>query len=212
MADRDHSPDFLASVASTFKNNHSVLFDLFNEPHPDSNRNSTAAWTCVRDGGVCPGVTWKGHPYTAAGSQEMLDAVRGSGATNPVMVGGPQYAGDVDRWLEFAPTDPSDQLVASIHIYGPDWAPCWLKSCWNSDIAPLATKVPVVEGEIGDIDCDHDFIDPLMNWNDTHGVSYVAWSWITGGCASEPALISSYKGTPTPYGEGLQDHLQGQSP
>jgi hypothetical protein len=142
----------------------------------------------------------------------MLDAVREAGATNPVMIGGPQYAGDVDRWLEFKPRDPARQLVASIHIYGPDWAPCWLRSCWNSDIAPLAEKVPVVEGEIGDIDCSHDFIDPLMKWNDAHGVSYIGWSWITGGCASEPALISSYKGTPTPYGEGLRDHLRGQSP
>ena len=66
MADRDHAPDFWRSVAQEFKHNRSVVFDLFNEPYPDSNASSTAAWECVRDGGTCPGV-----PYVAAGMQEL---------------------------------------------------------------------------------------------------------------------------------------------
>ena len=49
-----------------------------------------------------------------------------------------------------------------------------------------------------------------MRWNDEHGVSYIGWSWITGDCAAEPALITSYKGDPTRYGVGLRDHLLGQ--
>ncbi len=32
MADADHTPAFWRSVASTFKHDHAVLFDLFNEP------------------------------------------------------------------------------------------------------------------------------------------------------------------------------------
>ncbi len=82
MADRDHAPDFWRSVAQEFKHNRSVVFDLFNEPYPDSNASSTAAWECVRDGGTCPGV-----PYVAAGMQELVDAVRETGARNVVMVG-----------------------------------------------------------------------------------------------------------------------------
>lgn len=204
MADRDHAPAFWASVGAAFKDNHSVAFDLYNEPFPDHDRDSVAAWTCVRDGGTCPGV-----PYVAAGSQEMLDAVRSSGATNPVLVGGPQYAGVVDSWLTYEPVDPDHQLVASIHIYGPDWAPCDGRSCWESQIAPLAQVVPVVIGEMGDIDCTHKFIDPLMDWADEHGVSYLGWSWITASCKGEPSLIKSYSGVPTRYGVGLRDHLVG---
>jgi len=112
MADRDHSPAFWAGVAGHFKDRPAVVFDLYNEPYPDSNHNTTAAWTCIRDGGTCPGV-----PFTAAGSQEMVNAIRGAGATNVVLVGGPQYAGVVDRWTEFKPADPAGQLAASIHIY-----------------------------------------------------------------------------------------------
>src|SRR5439155_1196812 len=81
-------------VATTFRSNSSVLFDIFNEPYPDSNQDTIAAWTCWRDGGTCPGVA-----YTAAGSQELVNAIRGTGATNVIMVGGVQYTNTLSRWL-----------------------------------------------------------------------------------------------------------------
>jgi hypothetical protein len=203
MADRDHAPAFWRSVASAFRLRRGVLFDLYNEPYPDHNRNTVAAWRCVRDGGRCPGV-----PFVAAGSRELLAAVRSSGAKNVVLVGGPQYAGVVGRWLTYAPSDPAGQIAASLHVYGPDWSPCWRRTCWDAQVAPLARRVPVVVGEMGDKDCDTTLIDPLMAWADRHGVSYLAWSWITGDCADEPALITRYDGTPTPYGSGLRRHLR----
>jgi endoglucanase len=219
MADRDHSPSFWGQVAAAYKNNHSVLFDLFNEPYPDSNKNTTAAWTCVRDGGSCPGVS-----YTVAGSQEMLNAIRGAGANNVVMVGGPQYAGVVDKWTQYKPSDTANQLAASIHIYyntpaDPEWAPCYLQSCWNNTMAPLAAVTPIVIGEVGERDCNHGLIDgtaispvqpSLLDWADQHGIGYLAWSWIANGggnCAAEPSLISDYQGTPTNYGIGIKNHL-----
>lgn len=56
MADEDHSPAFWRSLAAYFKNDHHVIFDLFNEPYPDSNQDTTAAWSCVLNGGACHGV------------------------------------------------------------------------------------------------------------------------------------------------------------
>lgn len=203
MPDRDHAPDYWKSVAGYFKDNQAVLFDLYNEPYPDDNQDSTAAWRCVRDGGDCPGVS-----FTAAGMQELVDAVRSTGAVNPILVGGPQYAGVVDRWMEFEPNDPSNQLAASVHIYGqPLGSPYDDPSTWDGDLAALGAQVPIVMGEIGDTDCSHTFIDQLMPWADSHGMSYVAWAWVTSDCAGEPALISDYDGTPTPYGVGVRDHL-----
>ena len=64
MPDQDHSPTFWSQVANTFKGNNAVLLELFNEPWPDNQQNSTAAWTCWRDGGSCSGVG-----YQAAGEQ-----------------------------------------------------------------------------------------------------------------------------------------------
>jgi endoglucanase len=220
MADRDHAPDFWRSVAETFRSNRSVVFDLYNEPHPDDENggDTPAAWACVRDGGTCPGVR-----FEAAGMQELLDAVRSTGARNVVMVAGPQYAGQLDQWRDYRPYDPRRQLAASVHIYfntpeSPDWSPCFQQSCWEQTIAPLAEHTPVVIGEMGERDCSSGLIDgttmtppqdSLLDWADEHGVSYLAWSWMTSDCADEPALISSYDGTPTAYGAGIRDHLLG---
>jgi len=207
MADRDHAPAFWASVAATFRDRPAVLFDLYNEPYPDDNQDTTAAWTCVRDGGTCPGV-----PFTAAGAQELLSAVRGAGARNVVLVGGPQYAGTLDRWAEFAPVDPAGQLAASVHIYygtpaKPEWAPCDQPACWARDIAPLAATTPVVIGEVGEHDCDSALMMPLLRWADARGLSYLAWSWLPGDCAAEPALLRDWDGTPSGEGAGLRSHL-----
>ena len=203
MADEDHSPAFWHSLASYFKHDHHVIFDLFNEPYPDSNRDTRAAWSCVLNGGTCPGVSFR-----AAGMQQLVNVVRAAGATQPLMIAGPQYAGDLDRWLRYEPHDPLHQLVASIHIYEPNWAPCDARTCWNSQIAPVAAKVPVVEGEIGSKNCTADSIGPLLNWSDAHHVSYLAWAWNVGSCRGEPSLITGYGGASTQtYGQGYKHHL-----
>jgi hypothetical protein len=56
MPDRDHAPAFWYSMAASFRSDPAVAFDLYNEPFPDSNHDTTAAWQCVRNGGSCPGV------------------------------------------------------------------------------------------------------------------------------------------------------------
>ena len=209
MADRDHAPAFWRSVATTFEPNRAVLFDLFNEPFPGLNDavdpNATdEAWRCVRDGGVCAGVG-----FVAAGMQELVDAVRSTGARNPILVAGPQYAGVLDRWLAYRPNDPLGQLIASIHIYGPPPhnTACSTPECWSAQIEPLAREVPVVIGEMGDMDCSSGVVNPLMDFADANGVSYLGWAWVTDDCAAEPSLISNYDGTPTAYGVAVREHF-----
>jgi endoglucanase len=204
MANRDHATDYWKSVANYFQSSPAVLFDLYNEPYPDNDRDTPAAWHCVLDGGKCDGVG-----FVAAGMQEMLDAVRSTGAKNPVLIAGPEYAGSLKRWLEYEPNDPENQLAASVHIYGqPLGSPYDDPSRWGSEIAPVAARVPVVIGEMGDSDCSHRFIDRLMPWADAHGLSYFGWGWVTSSCTDEPALISDYDGTPTAYGVGFRDHVK----
>jgi len=192
MADADHSVSFWSSVATAFRGRPAVVFDLYNEPHDIS-------WACWLDG-CTTSAGWQ-----AAGMQQMLDAVRSSGATQPVMVAGLDWAGDLSGWLANEPTDPLHQLVASAHIY--NFSGCNTPSCWTETIAPVAASVPVVTGEIGENDCASSFIDSYMSWADAHGVSYLGWTWDTWDCSSGPALISSYGGTPTGFGAGYQSHL-----
>jgi endoglucanase len=211
MPDERYAPAFWSSVAEAFKEDPAVIFDLFNEPYPNRNTDSPASWRCDLDGSA--GGTCKGLHYTAAGMQQLLDAVRGTGATNVVMVAGPQYAGDLDRWLEYEPTDPLHQLAASIHIYWkspsePEYSPCWSSSCWSEVLAPLSVQVPIVVGELGELDCGDTLYPPLLEFADRYGISYLAWAWFVGSCAAEPSLISSYSGTPTAYGVGYRRHLE----
>jgi endoglucanase len=203
MADEDHSPAFWRSVATYFKADRHLIFDLFNEPYPDSNQDTAAAWACVLHGGTCPGVS-----FPTAGMQQLVDVVRAAGATQPLLVAGPQYAGDVDSWLRYEPRDPLHRLIASVHIYEPNYSPCDTQACWDSQLAPLAAKVPVVEGEIGSTNCTGSSIDPLLNWSDAHGIGYLAWAWNVGSCSGEPSLITNWAGSPTQtYGQAYHDHL-----
>jgi endoglucanase len=210
MPDERYAPTFWKSVATAFANKPAVILDLFNEPYPNHNTDSAASWKCVLDGSA--GGTCKGVTYKAAGMQQLLDAVRASGATNVVMVGGPQYAGDLDDWLQYEPVDPLGQLAASIHIYwntpsDPDYSPCYRSSCWNDVLVPLSAHVPIVVGEFGELDCGDTLYLPFLDFADRYGISYLGWAWFVGNCAKEPSLISSYSGTPTPFGIGYRQHL-----
>jgi hypothetical protein len=196
MADADHSPAFWTSVATTFKNNGSVIFDLYNEPN-------SISWACWVNGGtasVC------GTSFDIAGMNSLIGAVRSTGSTNVVMAGGLAYSNDLSQWLENKPTDPAGSLAASWHVY--NFNTCSSTSCYDSTAAVVAESVPIIAGEIGENDCAHDFIDPLMAWLDAHQTGYLGWAWNTDfNCSSGPGLITNYDGTPTAYGVGLEGHL-----
>ncbi|MEV0258094.1 cellulase family glycosylhydrolase [Streptomyces sp. NPDC050732] len=202
MPNARYTPEFWTSVARTYKNDPEVVFDLFNEPYPDRATPTTAdAWTCWRDGGRCPGIG-----YEVAGMQDLLDAVRATGARNLVLAAGIAYANDLSGWLRHAPRDPARNLAAAWHVY--NFNTCADEDCWNRTLAPVAARVPLVAGEIGENTCSHGFIDRVMKWFDDRGLSYLGWTWNAWDCSSGPALISSYDGTPTPFGIGLRDHLR----
>jgi endoglucanase len=192
MPDRDHSPAFWRSVAAAFKGNGAVLFDLFNEPYPDNNTDSPEAWRCWRDGGTCSGVS-----YQAAGMQELVDSVRATGATNVIMLGGPEYASDLASWLAAEPVDPLGNLAASWHIYNFSW--CNTRTCWDGAAATVAQHVPLILGELGEDDGGSAFVDSLMNWMDARNGSYLAWTWDVWG--PPMSLITAYDGTPSAYGQ-----------
>jgi endoglucanase len=193
MADRQQSPQFWTSVATHFKSNPSVVFDLYNEPHDIS-------WTVWRDGGTTRG------GWAAAGYQELINAVRATGAQQPVIINGMNWAGDLSQWLQYRPHDPLGQIIAGAHIY--DFSQFKTVADWDRTIAPVARQVPVYMGEFGDHTCGTTFNRTLMDWMDTNGLSYTAWTWNTWDCGSGPAIISSHDGTPTVSGAVVRDRLR----
>ncbi|MFI5908188.1 cellulase family glycosylhydrolase [Dactylosporangium sp. NPDC051541] len=211
MPDAQYAPTFWTQLATAFKGNNAVVFDLFNEPYPDAANNwtdATAAWTCLRDGGTCTGIG-----YPVAGMQSLVNAVRGTGATNVIMTAGLTWTNDMTQWLQYKPSDPLNNLAASWHTY--NFNACVTASCWDSQIAPVAAQVPLVATEIGQNTCAHDYIDQVMAWADTKGIGYLAWTWNPWGvCGSAGnVLITDWNGTPTAtFGEGYKAHLLTQNP
>ncbi len=204
MPSMQYTPTFWTQVATAFKGDNAVVFDLFNEPYPDAAdnwANPTAEWTCLRDGGTCTGFT-----YEVAGMQDLVDAVRATGATNVIMSAGLRWTNDLTQWLTYKPADPTGNLMASWHSY--NFNACVTTSCWDNEIGTVAAQVPLLAGEIGQNTCAHDYIDQVMAWLDQHGLGYTAWTWNPWGCGQGNVLIEDYGGTPTQtYGAGYRAHL-----
>ncbi len=199
MPDADHSPEFWRQVAAAVADDPYIVLELFNEPWPDHNQDTDAAWRCWRDGGFCSGFS-----YEAAGMQRLVDAVRSTGARNVILLGGIRFANTLSQWITYMPHDPLGQLGAAWHIYSTGF--CADTACYDQSPAEVAALVPIVATEIGEGDCDGGFITTLMNWLDGHGGGYLAWTWNTWGRCM--VLIEDYAGTPRGvYGATYRDRL-----
>ena len=199
MADAN-SITFWSQVAATYKNDGRVLFELYNEPHDIS-------WTVWKSGGTTSG------GWTAAGMQQLYDAVRATGADNLVVIGGLNFAFD----LSGVPMNrvTGYNILYATHPYGgsADKGPV----AWDSGFGFLSKTDPVIMTEFGDgQECSggsytpaiNTYVSALIAYADQHLVNWTAWAWFDGGC-SFPSLISDWAGTPTPPGMLVQTSLEG---
>ncbi|HVU60103.1 MAG TPA: cellulase family glycosylhydrolase [Mycobacteriales bacterium] len=212
----DHSVAFWKSVAGAFKSDHAVIFDAFNEPV--SQPGAPISWACWRNGG-CPVSSTYGstaHTYPAVGMQALVSAIRSAGATEPIMLGGLNWANDLSGWLANEPKDTlrPAQLAASYHNY--EGSSCATTTCWNTTITSVASKVPVVTGEFGQFACQTTFDTQWMDWADAHGVSYLAWAFVASDKGSPscgqpgygPDLLTPDLSSPqAPNGTQVYNHL-----
>jgi hypothetical protein len=215
----DRTPAFWNSVASRFRENRSVIFDLFNEPHSRWNIDDVKvfglSWDCWANGGcLAPSepdtVDFSGllPRYRTVGLKTLLNVVRAAGATQPILLSGTDYANDLRGWLASAPKD--DQLIAGFHNYLVQR--CRTVRCWDEEIEPLSRKVPVLTAEIGQNDCGRpDHLNRFMNWADERRIGYLVWAWWDLpklGCTNFALVSDLVDGTPLPpVGTAFHDHL-----
>jgi len=220
MPDQSHMLDFWQSFASTFKSDHGLLFDPvtevamadWNDPHP----NPPGQWACWLHGCTIDSVYDGQAPYQAAGLQSIVDTIRATGATQPIVLGGLDYNADLTQLLQYLPSDPANQLVASSHIYDFVQGKS-VTSTFSGQIEPIAKQMPVIVGELGERHCNSGsaaytksvlgLIDAEQKKGNVVGV--FEWTWNAGGgwhCPTGPygeggpLLIKSYNGTPTVMG------------
>ena len=216
MPDADHSVDFWKDVATTFAGDDGVVFELYNEPYPDSDRDSDAGWQCWRDG--CTATLWMGgkstaNTYQAVGMADLVSTIRTVAPNHLILLGGLQYSNALTQWMAYAPAD--NNIAPAWHVYS--FNSCKTEQCWDAAPASLAANFPLIVTELGEDDCAGSFIEPFMQWLDGHGASYLAWSWNSGascipgrGTGSRPwPLVTDYlSGNPSGgYAQAFHDHL-----
>ena len=173
MADAAFAPIFWRQVAARYRSNPLVAFDLFNEPQDISSR----VWL---SGGTVR--SW-GRSWTAAGMQQLYDAVRAAGARNLVVVSGDDWANRLPQHLV-----AGDNIAYGVHAYTCQTAPP--PRCTSPDpddplpilsgwVAPGAT-VPVVVTEFGwPSGSQGRYLQAVITTAERHGWGWLAYT-VTG--------------------------------
>ncbi|HEX9109683.1 MAG TPA: glycoside hydrolase family 5 protein [Longimicrobiales bacterium] len=186
-----NSVTFWKQVAAVYKNETHVFFDLYNEPHDVS-------WDVWLNGGTVPDYTPAGgktdSAFTAAGMQQLYDAVRSTGAENLVLVGGLDWGYDLSGVPQHRIA--GHNIVYSTHPY--EW-----KSDWQARAFFLAASDPIFMGEFGAAKCATKPYDDAIALADRNRVSWTAWAWWSGQpsqICGFPTILADWNGTPSVMG------------
>jgi hypothetical protein len=192
MADAN-SITFWSEVATRYKGDGRVLFELYNEPHD-------VTWPIWKSGGM----TSQG--WMAAGMQQLYDAIRAAGADNLVIAGGLSFAYD----LTGVPASRINgyNIMYATHPYNNSASKS--PGAWDMNWGFLTATDPVVVTEFGDSNasCPSMYSSEVIAYADTHAASWTAWAWYPGGCKF-PAIISDWNATPTNSGMVVKTALAG---
>ena len=200
MADAN-SLEFWKEVATTFKGDGHVFFELYNEPHSVS----LDVWLHGGDGGG----------FTAVGMQDLYDAVRGVGADNVVIAGGTDWAYDLSGVGPGAVSVQGYNVMYATHPYLVSGD---IASGWDSAFGHLETQdfAPVVATEFGDSNtpgCSGNYDASLIQYAASHHMSWTAWAWYVSNSDTDPqgchfpSLILDWDATPTVQGSAVKTAL-----
>lgn len=215
--------DFWKDVAGKYKNHLAILFELFNEPHGIS-------WEVWRNGGF---VEDKNTPadedafltpeekalnakgFHSVGLQALVDAVRGTGAKNIVVVGGLDWSYDLTGIAKGFALDERDGngMMCAAHIYAQ-------KTDWLGKVMIVAERYPIIVSEVGANTKKFDFmpaesqedaatwVPRMLGFIQQHKLHWTAFSLHPG---SAPVLIKDWQYTPSPeWGAPAKRALAGE--
>ncbi len=204
MPDSD-SIIFWQQVASLYKNYTNVLFELYNEPHPTEWACWAVRCTIANDVGLSNDCgCFKTATYTGVGMQALVDAVRNTGTTNLVLVGGVNWGYDLSQLPRYALRGTN--IVYVTHPYNSAGRE---PATWNGAFGAVSTGYPVLSTESGEFYCGTNYVSALLSYFDAHQIGWLGWAWTAqGDICSYPRLILNYEGKPTPgLGELVYQHL-----
>lgn len=188
MADT-HSITFWQSVATRYKDDGRVQYELYNEPRD-------IPWEVWQNGGD------SGDGFQVVGMQELYDTVRATGADNLVIIGGLRWAYDLSGVPAHRIQGYNIVYASHVYDYG-DKQP----SVWDQDWGFLTATDPVIVTEFGSsANCSGSWNQQVIDYAAARGVSWTGWAWFPGGCQF-PALIDNWAGTPSAAGQVVKAAL-----
>ncbi|HVP00041.1 MAG TPA: cellulase family glycosylhydrolase [Bryobacteraceae bacterium] len=218
MADADHSIDFWTSVANAYKSNPAVMFDLFNEPFISHFTGDQWGYIMYGTNGSFSGFPAYGRSgsqqtittaWKVASYQDMINAVRATGAANVVLIGSLSYTADLSGWLSHMPNDPSGQIAAAWHPYPTYGAAFGTPQYAQPGFAPqvftevkniMAAGIPVLATETGDQDTagtpSAPLVQTITQFVDANSIGLLGWTWDVWTNPND-VLIKDVNGTPT---------------
>jgi hypothetical protein len=171
-----NSTTFWQQVATLYKADPGVWFELYNEPYP------SGGWSIWQNGGsvTCNAlVGGKSATWNTPGMQSLVNTVRATGAENIVIAGGLSYSSN----LNGVPSLTGGNVAYAIHIYRQSAGASWSTGGWDSQFGNTSATKPVISTEFGDQGCDGSQFDPqLLSYFRSHDVGYTAWAWFAGSC------------------------------
>lgn len=193
---------FWQGIATLYRSDPAVLFDLFGEPHDIS-------WDAWYNGGQVGTQLFQGnHPkggwrtYQAIGIRDLAAKVRAIAPHNLILISGPDWGFDLSQ----IPTYPM-QLTNILYSTHPFDYTGKEPNDWPAAFGNLSQHVAVIAAEFGSYSCQTGYIAAAIDYFKAHQMSWLAWGWTPGPCGA-PSLIQDWAGTPiSPYGDYIRQQM-----
>lgn len=207
----EHSVTFWQDLAPLYANRPAVIYDLYNEPHDVS-------WDVWLNGGKVTDRPNRRNQtprtFKAVGMQQLFDTVRGTGAKNPIVIGGLDWAYDFSGILDGRQIkDPDGNgVIYANHCYNNKNQAV---ETWIANMEKAAEKIPIIISEFGGAYFkpgearprsrfgfggmrrnDGDWLMRALQAIEDDKWSYTAWDFHP---AAGPTLISNWDYEPMPH-------------
>jgi endoglucanase len=203
--------EFWKEAAAKYKDNPAVLFDVYNEPY-------NINWEVWLKGGLVEDkdAVYSGSDevaflneeekqvkgFRSVGMQALVDAIRGAGAKNIIIVGGLDYSYDLSGMAKGFIVDEKggNGMMLSTHIYAQ-------KRDYPGKVLIMADKYPIFVGEFGANTKKFDFmpaeaqedaetwVPKIFGFMQKHKMHYTGWSFHPG---AGPMMLKGWNYEPTP--------------
>ncbi len=203
MPDTGKDLAFWQDLATIYRSDPDVIFDLFGEPHDIS-------WNTWYNGGTIQTLIYNGvtiengqGTYQAIGMRDLAARVRAIAPDNLILVSGLNWGYDLSEVTQ----DYQIQVPNILYSTHPFDYSGKEPGDWSAAFGNIATRLPVIAAEFGSYSCQTGYVSTAISYFETHHMSWIAWGWDIAPC-SAPSLIKDWAGDPiTPYGSYIRQQM-----